>query len=263
MYLIHSFQVIVGLVKEFSEYCCIFVQMLSSIEEFLKGTKFSNGLLVDYKKVLNNKLVDRVQYLEALLKNKSVIHVGCCDHIPLIKKKLEVNRWLHENLNNCASEVLGIDIDEEAILEAKKMSGCTNIIKRDIILDDLTDITSKKWDYILLGEILEHTLNPNEFLSKIHEKFSGSVKSIIVTVPNSLRLKNFKMNLKTKEFINSDHKYEFTPYTLSKALTLSGFKVESMETAFYDTVSNHGFFHKMLYKRYPLFRDDLIIVANF
>ena len=70
-------------------------------------------------------------------------------------------------------------------------------------------------------------------------------------------------NLKTKEFINSDHKYEFTPYTLSKALTLSGFKVESMETAFYDTVSNHGFFHKMLYKRYPLFRDDLIIVANF
>ena len=66
-----------------------------------------------------------------------------------------------------------------------------------------------------------------------------------------------------KEFINSDHKYEFTPYTLAKALTLSGFKVQKMETAFYDEVTNHGFFHKILYKKYPMLRDDLIIVGDF
>ncbi|MDG1099540.1 MAG: methyltransferase domain-containing protein [Bacteroidia bacterium] len=237
--------------------------MLSEIQEYLKGTKFSNGLIINFKNKLNNRLLDRVKYLGNIVENKRVIHVGCCDHIPLIQKKIDVNRWLHQILNDSAKEVCGIDIDNEAIEYAKSVSGCSNIINRDIIQDDLSDITDKKWDFILLGEILEHTTNPNEFLSKIHQKFKGSVKSIIVTVPNSLRLKNFKMSLKNKEFINSDHKYEFTPYTLAKALTLSGFKVQKMETAFYDEVTNHGFFHKILYKKYPMLRDDLIIVGDF
>ena len=51
--------------------------------EYLSGEKFSNG----YKMHLgNNTLWDRVSIINKIVKGKVVLHIGCCDHIPLIKK---------------------------------------------------------------------------------------------------------------------------------------------------------------------------------
>jgi len=52
--------------------------------QYLYGKKFSNG----YNLLLHdNKFISRLNCLLDITKGKRVLHIGCCDHIPLIAKK--------------------------------------------------------------------------------------------------------------------------------------------------------------------------------
>ena len=52
------------------------------------------------------------------------------------------------------------------------------------------------------------------------------VKKIIVSVPNCMRGGNATGALRSRETINSDHCFEFSPFTLAKVMTLSGFHIQ-------------------------------------
>ncbi|MDR2409324.1 MAG: hypothetical protein LBE13_14590 [Bacteroidales bacterium] len=79
---------------------------------YISGKKMSNG----YTLVLhNNPLGSRLDYLMRLTQDKRVLHIGCCDHIPYIMKKIKSNTWLHGLLLHNCSFVAGIDINAEAI----------------------------------------------------------------------------------------------------------------------------------------------------
>ena len=56
--------------------------------EYISGKKFSNGanILISKK---NEPLCNRFQIIESLCINKTVIHLGCVDHLPLINKKIK------------------------------------------------------------------------------------------------------------------------------------------------------------------------------
>ena len=88
--------------------------------------------------------------------------------------------------------------------------------------DDL-DLGDEMWDYMILGELIEHVDNPVAFLRTIKQKFQGKVNKIIITVPNAFNILSAKYMKKNVECINSDHRYWFSPYTLLKVATLSGF----------------------------------------
>ncbi len=84
---------------------------------------------------------------------------------------------------------------------------------------DLSFLKDVEYDYIVLREIIENIQNSEEFFESINYCIKDHVKSIIITAPNPWNrsmLKYLKSNI---EIINSDHKYRFTPYTLSKVLT--------------------------------------------
>ena len=132
-------------------------------------------------------------------------------------------------------------------------------------------LKSEQWQYIVLGEVLEHINNPVEFLTQLNSNFKGHVDSIIITVPNAFALKNIKNAFRNVEEINSDHRYYFTPYTLGKILTLSGYR--NMEFSFAETmpiISSfkhgrymiHDFLHKIRIKRSPALCNHLIMTAD-
>ena len=236
--------------------------MLNKITPYLQGTKFSNSLEIRLNSLFKSQNQSRVELIKKYVNSKKVLHVGCCDHIPLIKDKAKRNEWMHEELSKVCSKVIGIDNNKEALDYIKNEMNATDVFEFDLIKDSTPPFESQ-FDFILLGEILEHTPNPIEFLTAIHKKYKGKITNIIVTVPNALRLANFKNSIRNKEIINSDHYYEFSPYTLSRVLHNSGFKILELNTAFYDSVKKHGFFHKMIYNKYNILRDDLIAVASF
>lgn len=230
--------------------------------EYLNGSKFSNGLNFPISKKENVPSL-RMDFIEKLVYKKSVLHVGCIDHVPLIENKISKNQWLHKRIMKSSKKCLGIDINEEGINFVKNL-GYENILNLDLINDDVPEEIHKDlWDYFILGEVLEHIDNPVEFLSAIQTKYKGIVERIVITVPNALKYSNFKKAMQHTEYINSDHRYWFTPYTLAKIVTLSNM----LPINNFYFVQGHAFdknklFHKLMLNMFPALRDTIIMVAN-
>jgi hypothetical protein len=120
---------------------------------------------------------------------------------------------------------------------------------------------------MILGEILEHIDNPVIFLNAINKKFSSHVERLIISVPNAFAWLNFSHVLKHQEFINSDHRYWFTPYTLGKLVAIAGMRMlefQFCESYLPGQLSWKGKIRALIsprdfiLKRYPAFRETLI-----
>ena len=109
-------------------------------------------------------ILDRISLLEKLAKDKKVIHVGCCDHIPLIQNKIKNKTWLHSILHNSSKRCVGIDINEDGINYLKDNLGYEDVLCGNIIEEEFNIIKEEHWDYMIIGEILEHVDNPCLFV---------------------------------------------------------------------------------------------------
>ncbi|MCK5077139.1 MAG: hypothetical protein KAR38_12220 [Calditrichia bacterium] len=197
-----------------------------AVIDYLSGKTEAPGLAFDISFLSKKPPVKRIDTILEITKGKKVIHLGCADHRYIIDTKIQKNRHLHTLLINNCSKCLGIDIDNEAINYLKAHYKMGNLLELDIMTSDLNnykEISSVQWDYLILGEILEHTDNPVAFLKSIKEKFHKYVENILITVPNAYGQGTVKRYYKkTIETLNSDHRYWFTPYTLIKVMYRSG-----------------------------------------
>lgn len=233
-----------------------------TIKPFLIGKSFSNSLKLNISKK-EDQVLYRIPIIESIVKGKKIIHVGCVDHLPLIDEKRRNGNWLHERLTKICNECLGVDINQEG-LDYIKSIGFSDVCYLNIIEDEVPNtIKDRKWDYMLLGELLEHIDNPVEFLKNINIKYQQHADKLIITVPNAFRLQNFSAALKYQEWINSDHRYWFSPYTLAKVATNAGFEVESFAFVQISNISWKSVRKKFLLSRYPAFRDCIIMTLQF
>jgi len=239
-----------------------------SVQNYLSGLDFSSGLVLDIAKK-ENSIFDRISILESLSKDKKIIHLGCCDHIPLIQKKIKNNTWLHGRLCKSSKRCIGIDINEDGVNFIKNNLGFGDVLCGDIIEEDINSITEEHWDYMVLGEILEHVDNPGLFLSSIQSKYHGIVDRLVITVPNAFSYQNIRYTFSNKECINTDHRYWFTPYTLAKIVTLAGMQVEKFffcipfprSNGLFHYIHPKGRFLDFIYKHYPSTRQTLVMVV--
>lgn len=242
------------------------MQLENDIQPYLDGQAFSNGLKIKISSP-QKKVLSRVDFIENICKGKSIIHLGCTDHIPLIKDKIKNNTWLHKRLTEVADYCIGVDVNTEAINYVKEECGFNNIIELDMCNDPASPIlVEKEWDYLIMGEILEHLDDPCSFLRSIKEKYP-SIKNVVITVPNAFSFQNMRQSLKSIELINSDHRFWFTPYTLAKLAQIAGWKATSFD---FGTYINADFFKGnikrriigRILRRYPHMRDSLIMILT-
>lgn len=189
---------------------------------YLEGEKFSNGRVFNLPN--NIQPEHRIEYLTNLVKGKKVVHLGCLDHLPLIGDKIKKGEWLHARLTESAEKCVGFDINEETAKEVEEKYGIDNITCLDITAEANEAILAEKWDYLILGELLEHIDNPVEFLSRLREYYKDSIDQIVITVPHILNINRMKEMKKCIEIINTDHRFWFTPYTIAKVATEAGIK---------------------------------------
>lgn len=233
-------------------------------QSFLSGQQFHNDLKIHYpiKKSIKHT---REQFLVKYSIKKKIIHVGFVDHIPLIEHKIKKNQWLHKQLHEVADKLAGIDINLEGIDFLKQNYSYGSLYHYDISGNQELpkELTSQKWDCIMLPDIVEHVENPYFFLRAIHSKFIGNTERMVICVPNALSYKNFFRALRKNEFINSDHRFVFTPYTLSKILTESGFEVLDIQVLERMSYGGRNFFKRAIKYFLPLMRDNLIVECAF
>jgi hypothetical protein len=230
--------------------------------EYLYGKKFSNAAQVKIARP-EKGIPLRINLIEDMVRGRNIIHMGCVDHLPLIEKKIAQNKWLHKRLADCANRCLGIDNNAEGINYLNKKLGYTDVLLYDIMDEKIPDeIKGQYWDFMVMGEIIEHLDNPVEFLKNIKVKYSKYIDSILISVPNSFRYGNIVNTFKNREVINSDHRYWFTPYTLGKIVIMSGMFVEDYFLCQGHPLPIHHFHKKLLFAIFPALRDTLMMSAR-
>ena len=213
----------------------------------------------------------KIEYLSALLANKSVIHLGFADHIDCIDQKIRDSIWLQKIITEVSARCIGIDMNEEAVRWLKERYA-GKAFAENIYVADITSGYLKKHrikaDYLFLGEILEHIDNPVSFLTQILERNQGCFKKILITVPNMYSMDTKIYGWLNIEQINTDHRYWFSPITLWKVADRAGLNVKSIDLVS-STISKKislvnllKFLSRLLFEWRPLNRKHIVLSAS-
>lgn len=222
-----------------------------------------DDLIIPFDQSPDETMISRLDYLEQAVKGKNVLHLGCCDHIDLIDRKIADHTWLHGRLTDAANECYGIDNNVEAV-QYLCDKGIKNIFCADLQQGIPDEIKKKYFDVFVLGEILEHINDPALFLARLHSFFDYEY-TLIITVPNAFFLDNLKNVLGHFERINSDHRYWFTPYTISKICYQGNYFPKNIRLVFRGNPDGYGHasvIEENLYKYYPGFRDVIVVETS-
>lgn len=238
---------------------------------YLCGEAFSSGL----RMVISDPgepVLDRLAILERLAKGKNVVHLGCADHVPLIEAKRSRGQWLHERLCNVSRRCLGIDIDPDGIRFLRERLGFKDVVCANLLEDEVPEVSLEKWDVVVAGELIEHMDEPVRFLSGVRRVCLDRVQTLVATVPNALCWTNTRMATQHAEYINSDHRYWFTPYTLAKVASRAGLKPTSFQfcrscppqaPSFGDYVRLGRALDYHMMRRYPALRETIVMECEF
>lgn len=219
------------------------MKITSEIGSYLKGKAISNGAFVQ---INWSPPRERNALLVSLVKGKRVLHMGCADHVDLIEKKRKQGRYLHSLLDNSAECLAGTDVNRDALTEMAQ-AGMSNLYHVDDLPPDMY------FDLLLVPDVIEHVGNVESFLRKLSEI---NADKIIITTPNAFRLKN--RALFQAELVNTDHKYWFSPYTLTKSIYDSGYRIQ--DYYYTDKLRWWQPMRSFLKWCFPLCRDGIAVV---
>ena len=240
------------------------MQFDSVLLEYLQGTRFSNGLQAAYPFAEDDFLYDtRINWLRSICEDKNVVHVGCVDHeLAQVHHKLKRGKWLHAHLMEVCKRVLGVDIDAKGIEALRNELNVTNLLAADLLNDPCEEVTSGRWDIMLLAEVLEHIGDPVTFLTQLRERYADVTGEFIITVPNAFASEIVSRAHRGVEAINSDHRFWFTPYTLAKVCIDAGLLPTQVLMCRNGIIKSRAFLRNRRMRHQPLLRNNIILSAR-
>ena len=164
--------------------------------------------------------VDRVQFIAELCRGKRVLDIGCLDETALSKQRTD--DWLHGQIGNLASEVIGLDRSDRLPDEGLVTGPNSRILKGNGIRPDAKQVNSEAIDMIVAGEFIEHLENPLAFLRSMRKRFPG--RELILSTPNGTSFANALLGMIGSEAQHPDHLLTSTYKTLNTLCRRSGAK---------------------------------------
>lgn len=214
--------------------------------DYLKGVRFSNGHRFELKD--QRRLTERSTRLIEIVRGRRVLHVGCCDHLDLIRDKVHKGLYLHQRLCQVGARCVGVDINAKGVQLLHELGF------PEVFLPD--DVPQDSYDVCLLADVIEHVGDVVTFLQSMRR---WQFKELVVVTPNLFRLRNW---LSRGELVNTDHRYWFSPYTLCKVIVDAGYVPTDVELVNGDSGSWRGSALNWLLASAPKWRDALIVHAN-
>lgn len=160
------------------------------------------------KGLMNHELLvtdvsDRRAWLASQCDGRSVLHVGCCD-VPIFDPETNLHIFLAKH----SKRLDGLDISAEGI----------SVLRQHVAGDYFmspAEVT-RDYDLVLVPEVLEHTGNPQEFLTGI---FSIPARTILITAPHIQWFERTRREGRVyHEEVHGDHRAWYSPYTLLNTL---------------------------------------------
>jgi 2-polyprenyl-3-methyl-5-hydroxy-6-metoxy-1,4-benzoquinol methylase len=205
---------------------------------------------------------ERKAFLVNLCSGKTVLHLGCSAS-PDTLGRLQRTEHVHALLIPYVKEIYGIDRDEDGLIILRSL-GYENLFVGDVEQLEKSTI-AKRFDVILIPEIIEHLANPLFMLNGI-KRFMKEDSLVCITTPNALSLKFFLHALCYKEVSGPDHLMIFSPHTLQRLLERAGFEILEILGAL---EAHHGIYNRLtrslfrfVFKIMPQFSDVIIVIAK-
>lgn len=197
--------------------------------------------------VARHHMRTRDETLLALAANKNVIHVGCVDHPEIISEKLSSGRYLHANLVEATNLCHGYDVNQKG-LDFMRSQGFENLYSN-------IEQIEADYDVALIPDVIEHIQNCGKFLEGLKKI---SAREFVFSTPNAFKLENrFRL---LSEFVNDDHRYWFSPYTIKNMLQHGGFSVTEIYLC--DVVRKRYPIRTFIKNRFPLTRGVIVVKAK-
>jgi 2-polyprenyl-3-methyl-5-hydroxy-6-metoxy-1,4-benzoquinol methylase len=173
---------------------------------------------------LPRKLVDRELYILSASEGKRVLHLGCLGHSRSHdwRSAAETQGWLHGRIRAVAREVIGVDIDREAVREARDQLGMQDIHWGDAQCLDTLGLG--EFDLIVAGELVEHLSSPGHMLATAHSVLRKGGQ-LIITAPNAFCARKAMMVCLGRESVHEDHVAYYSHRTLERLATMHGYRV--------------------------------------
>jgi hypothetical protein len=176
-----------------------------------------------------------------------VLHLGCCDHLPLIQEKVKLGLYLHQNLCRSASMCVGVDTHVPGIRLLREL-GFTEVYTPD-------EAPDREYDVCMLADVIEHVGDPVSFLRSMRRY---RFQRLVVITPNVFRWRN---SLPGGELVNTDHRFWFSPYTLCKVLVDAGYEPHQVELCHGDHATWKGALAARVLDHFPRWRETLLVHA--
>lgn len=163
------------------------------------------------------KLVsDRWDVIRRYVDGKSVLDLGCVDHEAGRSVSAE---GLHRKIKETASELLGVDYQEE---EVEKLRG----MGYDVIAANVENLDlNRTFDVVVAGNTIEHLSNPGSFLDSVKRHMREN-SYFIVTTDNCFGLRSLRwMFLRDRIEPNKEHVVTFEEAVFRQLLRRHGFDV--------------------------------------
>lgn len=194
----------------------------------------------------------RGERLVEMLGGLRVLHVGCCDQLPLIRDKLEQGTHLYANLCRSASLCVGVDTRSEGVSLLRDLGFSDTHGPHEVPMP----APDPPYDICLVADALEFQANPGAYLADL---LRFRFRHLVVVVPNGLRL---RVLLPGREVVNTEHRMAFTPYTLCKVLVDAGYRPERVELCHGDYRRWRGALAARVTDAFPLWRDVVMVHAK-
>lgn len=182
-----------------------------------------DGAGIEKIPVFSRTVADRFEVIAPLLRNGSVLDVGCVDARPArhaaaerIEHKPDL---LFRRICESASDVTGVDVNAEGVEVLKRMG--YNVICADSETMEL----GRKFDTIIAGEIIEHLENPGLFLLNLKRHLAPG-GTLVLSTPNPFyQAQTWKIWRYGRPMVHEDHTNWQDPITLTNLLNRTGFEV--------------------------------------
>jgi SAM-dependent methyltransferase len=204
-------------------------------------------------------LVDRDETIAEICRGKEVFHVGAAD-APFDLEKGQRGELLHQKIQQVASRIVGVDIDEQAV-EHLRALGINDIFLGDII-NDPSIFAGDKFDVVLCCDVIEHVTNPGGLLAACSRYMRADTRLVVTTI-NATALKPALRALVGRESVHHDHTCYYSYATMCQLLIKCRLLPISFGVFSYPTVQHAvGAVIRRIMKARPGSADGILAIAK-
>lgn len=175
--------------------------------------------------------IDREATIVELAAGKRVLHLGCVGH-DFAEETDPVRRYarsLHAKIEGVASEVVGVDMNAEALAEYEQAGVAARMVVGNVEQLERLELGGA-FDLIVSGNVIEHLSHPGMMVDGMRA-LSHPGTTVLVTTPHAFGLPQYARYVRGRFQESGDHMMTFNGRSLANLIERHGFRVTSIDTS--------------------------------